>query len=271
MKKVTTAQLVACLLLLLAFQVDAEAQPRRAQLAEINSYVANVDRFMKRNPRARRIFAEVSTENDNEPKWREFKTKREFDKFEGNPDESAFVWTRADKLIAAAFTFTSQSGDWVHMITYYFRDDGSLAKIEAQLNTFYGDVSIVRNQYFNNAGVRISNSERILDLKTQKPMKKPADYFDQPVTVFKKVTDLPFYKLLFAKSRWTRLQNYMIRDLTSASNTTDFKRLCVKPETPPALAAWRFNFDLQQTPAKTKDTTYFSSVEFQFQPSLSTR
>ena len=195
MKKVTLSLLlVLCLLLLFAFPVSA-AQTRRAQLVEINSHVAEVDRFMKRNPKARRIFAEVTTESENDAKWREFKTKREFDKLD-EWDESAFVWTRSEKVIAAAFTFTSQSGDWAHLVTYYFREDGTLAKIEAQLNTFYGDVSVVRNQYFNNVGVRISNSERILDLKTQKPVKKPADYFDQPVTVFKKVSELPFYKLL---------------------------------------------------------------------------
>lgn len=187
--------LVPCFLVLLSFQVPAEAQTPKAQLAEINSHVAGVKRFTNRNTRDRRIFADVGPEED-EPKWREFKTKREFDKFEGNPDESAYVWTRTGKVISAAFTFTSQSGDWAHLITYYFREDGSLAKIEAQLNTFYGDVSVVRNQYFNNAGARISNSERILDLKTQKPVKKPANYFDQPVTVFKNVADLPFYKLL---------------------------------------------------------------------------
>ena len=187
--------LVPCLLVLLAVQVPAEAQTPKAQLAEINSYVADLKRFTNRNTRDRRIFADAGPE-ENQPRWREFKTKREFDKFEGNPDESAFVWTRAGKVVAAGFTFTSQSGDWAHMVTYYFRDDGSLAKLEAQLNTFYGDVSVVRNQYFNNAGVRISSSERILDLETQKPAKKPTDYFDQPVTVFKKVSELPFYKLL---------------------------------------------------------------------------
>ncbi len=185
-----------CLLLLVAVQGPAKAQTRNTQLAEINSYVADVKRFTNRNTKARRIFADVAGENDDKPKWREFKAQREFDKFEGNPDESAYAWTRTGKLIAAAFTFTSQSGDWAHLITYYFREDGSLAKLEAQLNTFYGDVSIVRVQYFDKAGVRISSSRKFLDLKTQKPKKPGSDYMDQDVTVFRRVDELPFYKLL---------------------------------------------------------------------------
>ena len=192
--------IVVCLALVLGYEEALVAQTRTAQLAEINSYVGEVNRFTKGNTKARRIFGDVRAERvppgDTESKWREFKTKREFDKFEGYWDESAYVWIRTGKVVSAAFTFTSQSGDWTHMVTYYFREDGSLAKLEAQLNTFYGDVSILRNQYFNNVGVRISHSERILDLKTQKPVKKPSDYFDQPVSVFKRVTDLPFYKLL---------------------------------------------------------------------------
>ena len=36
-------------------------------------------------------------------------------------------------------------------------------------------------------------------------------------------------------------------------------------KTPPASAAWSFNFDLQQI-ASTQDTTRFSGVEFQLQP-----
>lgn len=184
------------LLLVLGFEDAIVAQTRKAQLADINSYVAEVNRFTKGNTKARRIFAVTATGDDNKSKWREFKTKREFDKLESFPDESAYVWTRAGKIVGANFTFTSQSGDWVHFVNYYFRVDGSLAKIAAQLNTFYGDVSIIRNQYFNSAGVRLSSSERILGIHTRKPVRKPADYVDQPVTLFKKVADLPFYKLL---------------------------------------------------------------------------
>jgi hypothetical protein len=39
-----------------------------------------------------------------------------------------------------------------------------------------------------------------------------------------------------------------------------------KSETPPALAVWSFNFDLQSSSKKNEDTTRFSGVEFQLQP-----
>ena len=59
------------------------------------------------------------------------------------------MWTKQGKVIAAKFNFTSPSGDWNHFINYYFRENGSLAKIDAQLNTFEGNVSVVRQRYYN--------------------------------------------------------------------------------------------------------------------------
>ena len=171
----------------------ALAQAPKTHLAQINSYVAEVNSYVKRNAKSRRIFADVA-DYEQTPSWREFKTEAEAEKA-SNLNQSADVWTRGGKVIAANLTFTSPSGDWAHLIMYYFREDGSLAKIEAQLNTFYGDVSIVRDQYFNNRGVRISSTRKFLDLKTQKP-KKPGEHFDHPVPVYSKVSELPFFRLL---------------------------------------------------------------------------
>lgn len=190
----TRLRSVTVFVLLVTFQAVALAQPPKAQVTQIRAYVAEVDQYIKRNARLRRIFADVA-EYDKTPSWREFKTEAEAEKA-SNLNQSADVWLRGDKVVAANLTFTSPSGDWAHLIMYYFRSDGSLAKIEAQLNTFYGDVSIVRDQYYNSRGVRISSTQKFLDLKTQKPKKKPGDYFDQPVPVYRKVSELPFHKLL---------------------------------------------------------------------------
>lgn len=177
----------------LCLQSHAFAQSPKASIAEINAYVVEIDAYVKRNPRLKKMFGDAAEYEDNKSDWREFKTRAAFDK--ATLYESATVWTKTGKVIFASFTFTSPSGDWAHFINYYFRDDGSLAKIAAQLNTFYGDVSVLRNQYFNNAGVVLSSTRKFLDLKTRRP-KKPGDYFDHPVPVYRKVSELPFNKLL---------------------------------------------------------------------------
>lgn len=169
----------------------------QSQVTKIDALVAQINRFMKQNPRSSRLFADVS-EVDKEPSWRSFRNEDEMEKVRTgyNVNTMAFVWTRAGKVTGASFTFESPSGDWAHLITYYFRDDGSLAKIHAQLNTFYGDMSIIRVRYFNERGVLLKGSTRYLDLKTRKPKKPDGDFFDQDLTVYRDVRALPFHKLL---------------------------------------------------------------------------
>ena len=182
-----------CMFALSNYMAVIAAQSAKTPIAEINSYAAQVDSYIKRHARGKRIFGDVSSYNDNAPRWREFKNESEAEKHELY--STAYVWSRDANIVGVNLTLSSPSGDWAHYVTYYFRKDGSLAKIEAQLNTFYGDVSVVRQQYFDNRGVRLRTTRRVLDLKTKKP-KKSADYMDQDVPVYRKLSELPFSKLL---------------------------------------------------------------------------
>ena len=173
------------------FPVAVKAQ---ATVTAINSYTREIDRYIKTQKQGR-IFAEVLPETEGGPtKWQEFKTEKALE--DVNTVTTAELWSRENKIVRADFMFTSQSGDWAHFITYYFRDDGSLAKLEGQLNTFYGDVSIVRDQYFNARGKVLHSTKKFLDLQTQKPKKPPRDFYDNPVTLFRRASSFPFHKLL---------------------------------------------------------------------------
>ena len=173
-------------------------QPSFAQttsVAEITAYKKQVDRFIKQKPKER-LFGDVSTDvNDSEGVWREFKSEAARRKASENMYQSASVYSRNGKVVGANFTFTSPSGDWAHLIMYYFREDGSLAKIEAQLNTFYGDISVVRHRYFDSHGTLLKSTQQYLDLQTHKP-KKPVEFMDNPIPVYSTVSALPFHKLL---------------------------------------------------------------------------
>jgi hypothetical protein len=110
-------------------------------------------------------------------------------------DESCDVWTRDGKVVLAFFGFTSGSGDWYHFIKYYYRGDGTLAKIQARLNTFAGNVSVLRDRYYDTNGKLLKSTRRYLDLQTHKPVKK-ADFHDDPIPMFSKASALPFHRLL---------------------------------------------------------------------------
>jgi hypothetical protein len=167
--------------------------PGAAELAAIDTYARQVDRFIKLNNKSRRVFGDVG---DKEENWREFKGK--VAKGEADPndlDEVAYVWARKGKVVAAGFTFQSESRDWYHFVTYYFREDGTLAKIHSRLNTFYGSVTAIRDQFYGSNGRVLKSTARFLDIQTQKPKKNP-NFQDEPTPVYLNVRKLPFFKLL---------------------------------------------------------------------------
>src|SRR6266849_3538362 len=147
------------------------ASPKTAELASTNAYVKQVDWFRKSNNKRRRLFGNVGNEKDD---WREFKGK--VAKGQTQPEdlnEAAYVWTRRGKVVAVGFEFQSDSRDWGHFVTHYFREDGTLAKIHARLNTFYGDVTRIRDQYYSSNGKLLRTITRYGDIQTQKPKKHP--------------------------------------------------------------------------------------------------
>lgn len=172
---------------------STQAAAQKPTLVSINSYVRQVDQFIKRHPR--RVFANASEAEDEADHWREFKTVAEVESGETTFDETAYVWEKTGKLVAANFTFTSQSGDWAHYVTCYFREDGTLAKIHAQLNTFHGNLSVIREKFYDGRGKLLHTSARYLDLKSQKPTRS-RDFMDQEIPLYLRARDLPFYKLL---------------------------------------------------------------------------
>jgi hypothetical protein len=173
---------------------DSKALSRgAAELAAINTYARQVDRFIKLNNKRRRVFGDVGDEQEN---WREF--KGQVAKGETDPDDLddvAYVWLRQGKVVEVFFTFQSGSRDWGHFVTCYFREDGSLAKIHSRLNTFYGSVTVIRDQYYGASGRLLKKTARYLDIQTQKPKKNP-NFHDEPTPVYLNVRKLPFFKLL---------------------------------------------------------------------------
>ena len=180
-------------------QTKKTASSPATEIASIERYAAELDRFAKRNEKSAQIFADISSATtDEKSNWKKFKTAKEREDAStgDNLNEQAEVWKREGKVVATNMTFGSPSGDWAHFVTYYFRDDGSVAKIHGELNTFYGDLRVVSDHYYSQDGKLLKTKRLFLDLKTKRP-KKPGDY--QPKKsepVYKKVSELPFFKLL---------------------------------------------------------------------------
>lgn len=200
MKKVR----LACVLLLMlaAGSIGISAQSGRSpEVAKIDSYCAKVDALRKKLKRPSLIFADTADMNDDTPKWRSFASERELERFRKKTEtyQIAYNWLKGGKIVASNFTLFSGSGDWVSYLYQCYREDGSLARVETDFRTFNGDFKVLRKRYFDTEGKLITQSVKILDLKTGKP-KIAADGVmgdDEDEEDFYKATSkLPFAHLL---------------------------------------------------------------------------
>ncbi len=190
------------LLLALLFALFNQIQAQTKTVAQIDKYSKTVSSLMKRmKPK---IFADVS--DGKTPKWKEFKTEKMRDSADTgeNLNENAYVWMKDGKIVSTTFTFQSPSRDWSHFVTYYFRPDETLAKAESLLNTFYGNVTVERNYYFDSKGKNLKQNAKYLDLNTQKPMNlieriKSQEFIDEKVKFFNTTSKLPFIRLVNRK------------------------------------------------------------------------
>ena len=191
------------LILLLVLFNQNFAQTRT--VVQIDEYAKTVSHL--RQTQKQRIFADVSSDWKKSI-WQEFKNEKMRDNADtgDNLNENAYVWMKDGRIVSTTFTFQSPSRDWAHFVTYYFRADGTLAKAESTLNTFYGNVTADRNYYFDSKGKIVKQNVKYLDLKTQKPinqtqLRKRQDFIDRKVKFFKKANKLPFIKLINKKQR----------------------------------------------------------------------
>lgn len=184
--------LIACFISLIF--VSASAQSKK-DLGAIETYCKQIDVFIKSHKKSARVWATVDADGK---QWREFESEKV--RQESAPDgDAAMVWLRNGKLIYAGFTLQSDSRDWAHYVNYYFRADGTLARIDAKLNTFYGYMSVARKQHYSPQGKLLKSSVQYLDLKTQKKKKPGDDFIDEPFPVYRNIKSLPFYALLGRK------------------------------------------------------------------------
>lgn len=173
---------------------------KNAEIKRINAYVKKLEAIAEKQ-KPHLIFADTSDYNDEgTAKWRKFASAKALETFRTRNETYtiAYNWRKSGKLVQATFTRFSPSGDWAQYDSYYFRADGSLAKTASELRTFYGDLIVLRDFYFDNKGKQIRQTTRYRDLRTKKPIAKPkdADFSGSDVKIYKTVRRLPFAKLI---------------------------------------------------------------------------
>jgi hypothetical protein len=182
---------------------DKRTGAQTAEVKNINAYVKTIDALVKRNKNPNLVFADVS--QTTKPKWQKFASEAALNKQRKVKEayEIAYVWQKSDKVAQVSTTQFSQSGDWVQYLYGYYREDGSLAKLESDFRSFHGNVIVEQDRYYDKNGKQISTTKRYKDLNTQKPKKfDPSMGFEsmgQDFTIYKTTKKLPFASLIAKK------------------------------------------------------------------------
>ncbi len=172
-----------------------------ARVKSIDAYCKKVDSFIKHSKSPQLVFADISDPEEAKQKWKKFDSEKALEKFRETAETYtiAFNWQKNGNVAVSNFTLFSQSGDWAKYVYHYFREDGSLARAESELRTFYGDYIVIRSSYFDRNGKLIHQSVKYLDLVKKRPKKPTSDFLadnSNEVDYFKKTSKLPFAHLL---------------------------------------------------------------------------
>ena len=176
-------------------------KPATTDVRQIDSYVKSIDRIVHRRKEPDMVFADTGDYDGDRPDWKRFASIKELDKSRDEKEtySVAYNWREKGKLAAANFTYFSPSGDWSQYVEHYFRPNGSLAFVRAELRTFEGDCAIKQKYYFDRKGRRLKRTVSYFDLNTNKP-KKPCVGADAlKFDYYTSVGKLPFASLLKEK------------------------------------------------------------------------
>jgi len=175
---------------------------KTVEVKTIDAYVKKIDALVKRNKGPQLVFADTS--QTARTKWRQFASEKALEKFREKTEtyEIIYAWQQTGKIVETSTTLFSGSGDWVHYIYHYFREDGTLAKVETDLRSFYGDIIIEQEFYYDKNGKQLKKAVRYRDLKTKKFKKvdPKSDYLSlAKFDTYKTTRKLPFAHLLKKK------------------------------------------------------------------------
>ena len=180
----------------------AKLTARPSEVAAIDAYCKKLEAFKNSKRNRVRILGAGADETD-VPKWKEFKSRRAREEaLNSILDNVADVWMNNGKLMIAELNFETNSGDWSKFVQYYFRDDGTLAKMRATFAGFmvfseHGGGRIVQERIYSSTGKLLQKRLDCFELeKKNRRIKCSGDYSNYDGTYYRRAQNLPFYGLL---------------------------------------------------------------------------
>jgi hypothetical protein len=175
---------------------------------EVRSTCNDLREWAARNAGLARLFGATSIGDGNEPKksaWREYPTQEALDAAGegGNQYNVAKVWTAGDGSLLVKTAERSFSDDWGLFVDHCYRSSGTVAFVSVELFFWPSRVRIREDIEFNASGGEIARTAVSSDIKGGQvlptPDKTAEDWLRHSLVVYRRSSDLPFYKIYASK------------------------------------------------------------------------
>lgn len=165
-----------------------------AEITKINAYRRQIDLYMKRHPRSERYFAPVY-ENENSSHWKEYRREKDL----ADSQTYASAWMKEGRVVSAMIG--GQDQHWNNAVTYYFRDDGTLAARDVFAYSFGMEPPYLESRELYSPTGKLLSAKTWCSNFNHKKMRcgetTVQDFIQEyPEMLYKKSADLPFYSLL---------------------------------------------------------------------------
>lgn len=161
------------------------------RIVAVEKYTDELDNYAKLNPQSRRFF--INTSETGAGNWQEVMDEKEIEN-----KSSAVVWMKADQPVIALLS--SQATESSQKVTYYFRDNGTLAKVHSELFIKAGNMEAIRDRSYDpkTFSILIRDFSRCFDFETNqaRPCGDAATLEAKAIPIYMKTLELPFYAQL---------------------------------------------------------------------------
>jgi hypothetical protein len=186
------------LLFIVLLIILMQAGPKNVdpEVNRIEGYCADIEAMMSRSMSSVRIFTDVSDKSKNEPeRWREFITEdeRQATSSQRKFPATAYVVIRNGRPVAADFMFEGDPSRWT--VGYCFREDGTLARVDAAITLESRDISISKMQFFSTTGKTIFETNRYYDNLRKQQTAEPSNFNPPSIHIYRTIKELPFYNM----------------------------------------------------------------------------
>lgn len=196
LKRESTRMVKTCIFTVIAvFCVSAAAQTKQTSATKaIDSYVRSVEKLTDSRKQPDLVMADTADADAEKPDWKRFASPAELEKAREEKEAYtiAFNWKKNGKIVASNFTFFSPSGDWSQYVFHFFRPNGTLARVDAELRTFMDDCVIKQEFYFDRSGKRLRKTLAYFDLNTNKPKRRCLGADALKFNYYRSTEKLPF-------------------------------------------------------------------------------